>query len=595
MKTTLTLFALAFMAIGNVAAQSNLNDTLRIQNDSTSYYISSDSTMIDLSPVSSAKGEKSGELNMSNMTGGDMILDFSVPDSIMNELLGDTVSVEKNINQIEQQINSLPMDSASIDSLVRMKVHQGDSIDSIAIDSIKPDSVKALPADTLFAGKTKAKISKPKEIPFSELPSVKELNRIYFNYRRYMEEANERWDDYYFSYSDNDYVNPDFYKFVVPITYYSSAFVQATSIEGWKPKDVISEYYDKKNEWFYKDLPDLRVSEKVDRAVNRQLLTLYTTNLRLVTRNEAEYKNLNILSDKELKAEKHKENIIELAQNNAGIAQVSESDLIVFKPNFWSYGGNGYLQFSQNYISDNWYKGGESTKSLLSGFTWQAKYDDKQKTQFENKIEWKLGFITAPSDTVHTYKANNDLLRLSSKLGYKAIWNWYYTLSAEFQTQLFSSYETNSDKLVSALLSPATLNVGLGMDYKYVKDGIINLTVLVNPLNYTLYSVMSDEVDPTKFNIKAGHKMENVIGSRLDATMTWKVFNSLMWESKLSYNTNYESVLASWENTFTFIVNKYLSTKLFVHARYDDNVSKEPDDSYFQLQELFSFGLNYTW
>ena len=60
MKTTLTLFALAFMAIGNVAAQSNLNDTLRIQNDSTSYYISSDSTMIDLSPVSSAKGEKSG-------------------------------------------------------------------------------------------------------------------------------------------------------------------------------------------------------------------------------------------------------------------------------------------------------------------------------------------------------------------------------------------------------------------------------------------------------------------------------------------------------------------------------------------------------
>lgn len=595
MKTTLTLFALAFMAIGNATAQSNLNDTLRIQNDSTSYYISSDSTMIDLSPVSSAKGEKSGELNMSNMTGGDMILDFSVPDSIMNELLGDTVSVEKNINQIEQQINSLPMDSASIDSLVRMKVHQGGSIDSLAIDSIKPDSVKALPADTLSAGKTKAKISKPKEIPFSELPSVKELNRIYLNYRRYVKEANERWDDYYFSYLDNDYVNPDFYKFVVPITYYSSAFVQATSIEGWKPKDVISEYYDKRNEWFYKDLPDLRVSEKVDRAVNRQLLTLYTTNLRLVTRNEAEYKNLNILSDKELKAEKHKENIIELAQNNAGIAQVSESDLIVFKPNFWSYGGNGYLQFSQNYISDNWYKGGESTKSLLSGFTWQAKYDDKQKTQFENKIEWKLGFITAPSDTVHTYKANNDLLRLSSKLGYKAIWNWYYTLSAEFQTQLFSSYETNSDKLVSALLSPATLNVGLGMDYKYVKDGIINLSVLVNPLNYTLYSVMSDEVDPTKFNIKAGHKMENVIGSRLDATMTWKVFNSLMWESKLSYNTNYESVLASWENTFTFIVNKYLSTKLFVHARYDDNVSKEPDDSYFQLQELFSFGLNYTW
>ena len=89
-------------------------------------------------------------------------------------------------------------------------------------------------------------------------------------------------------------------------------------------------------------------------------------------------------------------------------------------------------------------------------------------------MEWKLGFITAPSDTVHTYKANNDLLRLTSKLGYKAIQNWYYTLSGEFQTQFFSNYATNSDDLVSALLSPATLNIGLGMDYKFVKDGKVD-------------------------------------------------------------------------------------------------------------------------
>jgi hypothetical protein len=170
----------------------------------------------------------------------------------------------------------------------------------------------------------------------------------------------------------------------------------------------------------------------------------------------------------------------------------TEKDLLVIKPNFWTFGGNGYLQFSQNYISKNWYKGGESTKSLLSGFTWQANYDDRQRVQFENKIEWKLGFITAPSDTVHSYKANNDLLRLSSKLGYKAFSTWYYTLSAEFKTQFFSNYETNSDNLVSAFFSPAELNVGLGMDYKFVKDGVCNLSVLVNPINYTLYSVASD-------------------------------------------------------------------------------------------------------
>ena len=39
-----------------------------------------------------------------------------------------------------------------------------------------------------------------------------------------------------------------------------------------------------------------------------------------------------------------------------------------------------------------------------------------------------------------------------------------------------------------------------------------------------------------------------------------------------------------------------ITPKLFVHARYDDGVILTEDNkSYFQLQELLSFGLNYTW
>lgn len=470
-----------------------------------------------------------------------------------------------------------------------------DSLESDSILKSKSDSISNVP-DSIIEKKPDT-IVKPliPQKPVVVIPkSVLDLRKIYSDYRKYFNQAQDRWDDIYLSLSEIQ-MKSDYYKFVVPLTYYSKAFEEASTIGGWYPRDILVEDSLRKARMLEKGMPHMSISSELDKKINRQLLDFYVNYPELVLKNETSLFGLDFLSTKEMTSAYKEENIISLIDNNAGIGQMSGSELLVLKPNFWTSGGSGYLQFSQNYISENWYKGGESTKSLLSGFSWQIKYDDKQKTQFETKLEWKLGFITAPSDTVHTYKANNDLLRLTSKLGYKAIQNWYYTLFAEFQTQFFSNYATNSDDLVSALFSPATLNIGLGMDYKFIKDGKVNLSVLLNPLNYTLYSVMSDEVDPTKFNIKEGHKKESVLGSRVNATLTWKIIPSLLWESKFSYTTNYEKVLGEWENTFTFIVNKYLSTKLFMHGRFDDGVTKEPDESFFQFQELFSFGVNYTW
>lgn len=492
----------------------------------------------------------------------------------------------------------IDIDSLLNDTVLFKEVSSDTLINSdslINADTLNITSGGKVLSDTVVVKKdTVSKPSVPKK-PLVVIPkSVIELNKIYSDYRKYSEWAQDRWDDIYLSLSDIQ-MKSDYYKFVVPLTYYSKAFEEASTVEKWYPKDILIEDSLRKAAALEKGMPHMPISSELDRRINRQLLDFYVNYPELVLKNETSLDSLDFLSYEDMTSAYKEDDIISLIDNNAGFTQMAGSELLVLKPNFWTYGGNGYLQFSQNYISENWYKGGESTKSFLSGFTWQIKYDDKQKTQFEGKLEWKLGFITAPSDTVHSYKANNDLLRLTSKLGYKAIQNWYYTLSAEFQTQFFSNYATNSDNLVSALFSPATLNVGLGMDYKFVKDGKVNLSVLLNPINYTLYSIMDDRLNPTKFNIKEGHKRENEIGSRINATLTWKIIPSLLWESKFSYTTNYEKVFSEWENTFTFVVNKYLSTKLFMHGRYDDGVSKDPDESYFQFQELFSFGLNYTW
>ncbi len=428
----------------------------------------------------------------------------------------------------------------------------------------------------------------------SVLPSVEKFNYLIENYRNTYQAMENRWDDYYSS----DLLpwvrlNPDYYKLFMPATYYSAPVEQSMSIADWSPSDPLNKANPLKDSVF--QVPNITPSVNIDRAVNRQLLSFYLAYPNVVKRNETDLQGLEPLAERMQVKKTKKEDVKSLIEAPSSVRQVSESDLLIMKPNFWNIGGNGYVQASQNYLSDNWYKGGESNVSLISGLVWQFNYNDKQRLQFENKLEWKLGFVTAPSDTVHQYKTNDDMLRFTSKLGYKAFKNWYYTLSGEFKTQIFSKYETNSDKLISTFLAPAELNIGLGMDYKYKKDGVCDLSVLINPLNYSRYSVASDRVDPTKFNIEEGKRVSNQFGSRLETTLKWSLVRSLLWDSRLSYTTNYEKVLAEWENTFTFTMNKYFSTKLFVHVRFDDSVKRTDNESFFQLQELMSLGFNYTW
>lgn len=508
-------------------------------------------------------------------------------------LMGQHLRAQETKNDFEG-LDSLHADTlVSVDTLVsETSTTIEDSIvvqaDSLLIEIEKAainlkDSIADL-KDSLRRAKLVRNVAKP-------LPEVLAFGKLIKDYRRYYAEWEERWDDIYLIVSGVR-CNPDFYKLAMPATYYRAPIEQSMSIEGWKPAIpfVKTDFRDQK----LLPLVDLQHSKRIDRYVNRALLHFYVSYPELVKQNESVLDELELLPEEILKHKHRKEKMREMVHKDS-LRRVDEQELLVIKPNFWKYTGDSYLQFSQNYISHNWHKGGESTKSMLSGFTWTANYDDRQRIQFENKIEWKLGFVTAPSDTVHSYKANNDLLRLSSKFGFRAISTWYYTLSAEFKTQFFSNYETNSDNLISSFFSPAELNIGLGMDYKFVKEDRCNLSVLMNPINYTLYSVSSNRVDPTRFNIKEGHKRESVWGSRLEATLMWKIINGLTWESRFSYTTNYEKVVGEWENTVTFAFNRFFSTKVFVHGRFDDGVPRVDGQNYFQLQELFSFGLNYTW
>lgn len=272
-----------------------------------------------------------------------------------------------------------------------------------------------------------------------------------------------------------------------------------------------------------------------------------------------------------------------------------DNQVIVRRPKFWKKTGNASLQFSQNFISENWSGGGSSNNVLQGGIVLQANYDNRRGVQFDNKLEMNLGFIAMRDDTVHQFKTSTDLLRLTSNLGIQAIKNWFYSVGFVCTTQFMPGYKNNDPTTYSAFLSPIVGDLNVGMNYK-LKKSTIDLSVLLAPAAYEFKYVSRDGVDGTQFGLKPDHSTLSKIGSSVTVNSVWNILKMLKWTTRLYYFTNYKNALWEWENTFDFILTKYISARFYVFNRFDDSRKRStPDESFFQLKELLSIGLNYAF
>ena len=180
------------------------------------------------------------------------------------------------------------------------------------------------------------------------------------------------------------------------------------------------------------------------------------------------------------------------------------------------------LQFSQAYVSPNWYQGGNNNLNMLAQLGYNVKLNERfyPRYLFDMSIQYKLGLNSTPDDSIRGYNISEDMFQFNLTLGLKAHKKWYYSGSVYFKTQLFNSYPTNSRKIKSSFMSPGELNVGLGMTYNTSsKKQNFSLALSISPLSWNMKTCINNRIDETQFGIKPGRNMTNEVGSSFEANM----------------------------------------------------------------------------
>ena len=275
--------------------------------------------------------------------------------------------------------------------------------------------------------------------------------------------------------------------------------------------------------------------------------------------------------------------------------QVEPVAVLVRKPNFWTVKGEYNLQFLQNYISGNWYKGGESNYAMMASLVMEANYNNKQKVKWDNKLEMKLGLQANRTDSLHAYTTNEDLLRYTGKLGLQATKKWYYTLQVVAWSQFMHNYKSNDAKLYSHFLAPLNVNVSVGMDYSvdwcnHRLKGNFHLAPFAYNLKYTRLLELC-----SRLGIDEGHHAKNDFGSQFTIDLEWKFSDAVKWKTRMYGYSTFERAELEWENTFTFQFSKWISAQLFVYPRFDDGVGRDDHHGYWQFKEFASLGFSYSF
>jgi len=287
---------------------------------------------------------------------------------------------------------------------------------------------------------------------------------------------------------------------------------------------------------------------------------------------------------------------------DVSIIKIPKKKLPKAPAHYWTTNGKIVFQLNQ-WAFSNWAKGGDNRLTFLMDTKGSAKYV-KGKLSWKSSYWYRFGLLKSAG---HDLYKNVDLLKMKTEFRHKAFKKLSYSALGHFDSQLFSGYKSPGDSLPnSKFMSPATINIGVGMVYVPHKNFSINLSPVSGKFTFVMDTIT---VNKKRYGLKEGQRVKGEPGATLNVNYKRFLWKNINMKTELRLFSNYvnnpEKIDVDWTTQFSLKVNKYVSTTLFFYLKYDDDTiipfydwidgvkTKVGEGKRIQFQE--TFGITFTY
>ncbi len=322
------------------------------------------------------------------------------------------------------------------------------------------------------------------------------------------------------------------------------------------------------------------------------------------------------------------------------LTQTEETKVAAPKPDYWTNSLMTNLNFVQSSFT-NWAKGGYNNYALSAYIDGNAKWK-KGEMYWNNRLQLDYGFLYSADKPI--IQKNKDRILFESTWGYKATKTLNYSAKFTFLSQFANGYNyptpsvegdeepsgrdwRNARVLKSSLLSPGTVNLGLGIDWVPSKWLTVNMAPLTGGFtivmserlrknygmdrrrDYEDLELNPDKKDDDNIYYTTGYYYKPArfeFGAQVTADAKLKVNANFECSTHLLLFSNYlknpENLRVNWDTRMMWKFSKFFSLNITTNLIYDDTVlitDKEHENCNghrrVQFAQALQFGFTYTF